>query len=123
MAEKDSFSNGYNESLDDQYKSGGIIARLKEFSPITWIGIILTALFIIFSFIPPLNYRWHIMLPIFIIGAYLLYTQKNKVVSLEKAVVTTFFWVLIAYFLLRDGMLSNEIAKLTNILKQVGALK
>jgi hypothetical protein len=108
MDEKKNISEGFSE-ITETIQKNTFFSKCKNFNILTWVGIILTIIFIIFSLINATNFKWWIMLPLFVIAFVILFIQKKKSTGLEKKFVITTFWILIIAFFLRDAFLSEKL--------------
>jgi membrane-associated HD superfamily phosphohydrolase len=123
MDEKKNISEGFSE-VTEAIQKNTFFSKCKNFNILTWLGITLTILFIIFALINATNFRWWIMLPIFIIAFVILFKQKNRSTGLEKGFVITTFWILIIAFFFRDAFLSEKLTTIYyNLADKVDELK
>lgn len=123
MDEKKDVTESFNE-MTESIQKNNFITKLRHFNFLSWIGIFLTICFIICSCINITNFRWWIMLPMFIIAFVILFSQRKKVTGLEKKFVITTLWVLLIVFLIRDALLSEKLMDIYyNLANKVEELK
>lgn len=123
MEEKNNISEGFSKATESIQKDT-LFTKVKNFNMLTWVGITLTILFIIFSLINATNFTWWIMLPLFIIAFVILFKQKNRSTGLEKTFVIVAFWILILAFFCRDALLSEKLTEIYyNLANKVDELK
>jgi flagellar motor component MotA len=123
MDEKKDGTASFGTTAEDIQKNG-FITKLKHFNLLSWIGIVITLCFIICSCINTTNFRWWIMLPMFIIAFIILFSQRKKVAGLEKTFVITTLWVLLIIFFIRDALLSEKLIDIYyNLANKVEELK
>lgn len=90
-------------------------AEFKSMSPMTWVGLGLAALFLIFMVFSPFNLRWWMMIPLGLGGLFVLGRQwlnaadKN---STEARTCLAAFIALVAMMLYRDIKMSEVLLKL-----------
>ena len=85
---------------------------LKTFSPVTFAGLALLVIFAVFTQIETCVVRWWLMLPIAATGCGLLEWRRRNATGLEARVCRAGFWLLVAFFLLRDIVLSSKLDEL-----------
>ena len=90
----------------------GLLQAIRTFSPATFAGFALLVLFAVFTRIDTCVIRWWLMLPIAAAGCGLLEWRRRGATGLEARVCRAGFWLLIAFFLLRDIGLSGKLAEL-----------
>lgn len=95
---------------------------VREIKPLTWVGIALTFLFVVFIFIQGINYRWWIMLPVGASGLYVLGRQWYK--STDKSGVNAtlclvYLILLLLLLLYRDARMSNSLLQLHKPISEV----
>jgi len=86
------------------------IGTIKGFHYLTFLGIALIFVFIIFCFITDIAVRWWVMVPIFIGSVAALFKRKNQSSGLEKQVCNYGIWVIIVVFIIRDIVMAHKIA-------------
>ena len=79
------------------------------FSPMTWIAVILGALFVLFLFFQATTVRWWLMLPMAAVSLYLFSVQRGQTSGTEKSVCCWGFWIVVAGLILRDMCLSGQL--------------
>lgn len=89
-----------------------MVESIKKFHVLTFVGLGLLLLFIIFCFITSVAVRWWIMVPIAVAGVTVLYTRMKQASGLEKKVCVFAIWGMVAVFVLRDIVMSYRIASL-----------
>jgi len=86
------------------------IGAIRKFHYLTFVGLGLIFVFIIFCFITDIVVRWWLMVPIFIGSVAVLLKRKNQSLGLEKKVCIYGIWVIIVIFIIRDILISHKIA-------------
>lgn len=89
-----------------------LIETIQKFSPVTFAGLALLVLFVVFTRIETCVVRWWLMLPIAAAGCGLLEWRRRSAAGLEARLCLAGFWLLFAFFLLRDIGLSRQLAQL-----------
>lgn len=89
-----------------------LLDTLKAFSPATFAGFALLVSFAVLTRIDTCVVRWWLMLPLAAAGCGLLEWRRRGATGLEARVCRAGFWLLIAFFLLRDIGLSGKLAEL-----------
>ena len=89
-----------------------LIDTLKTFSPATFAGLVLLVSFAVLTRFDTCVVRWWLMLPLAAAGCGLLEWRRRGAIGLEARVCRAGFWLLIAFFLLRDIGLSSKLAEL-----------
>jgi len=87
-----------------------LINKVRKFDPLTFVGVGLIFIFLIFCFIYNLTVRWWLMVPIAIASVVLLNKRKNESSGIEKQVCIYGKWVIIGIFIIRDIVISHKIA-------------
>ena len=85
---------------------------LKTFSPATFAGLVLLVSFAVLTQVETCVVRCWLMLPLAAAGCGLLEWRRRGAIGLEARVCRAGFWLLIAFFLLRDIGLSSKLAEL-----------
>lgn len=96
----------------DQVSKEDLIGTIKKFHLLTFGGVGLILVFIIFCFITDLAIRWWLMVPIAIGSATLLFKRKKEASGLEKQVCIYGIWTIIGVFILRDIVMAHKVASL-----------
>ena len=94
-----------------------LIGNIKKFHPLTFVGVGLIFVFVIFCFITDLAIRWWLMVPIAIGSAALLFKRKKEASGLEKQVCFYGIWTIIGVFILRDIVMAHKVASLIDGLR------
>jgi uncharacterized membrane protein len=123
MEEKNNVTESGHFDKGDSVEKVDFITQIKRFKILTWLGIVLTLIFIIFSFITTTNFKWWLMLSIFIIAFIILFIQKKKVSGVEKGFVLSFLIILLIFFFIRDAYLSEKLFKISLHIDQIKELK
>ena len=89
-----------------------VLSVLKTFSPATFAGLALLALFAVCTQIDTCAVRWWLMLPLAAAGGGLLEVRRRNATGPEARVCAIGFWLLAALVLLRDVGLSRKLAEL-----------
>jgi len=90
----------------------GMVESIKKFHMLTFVGLGLLLLFIIFCFITTVAVRWWLMIPIAVAGVIVLYTRMKQASGLEKKVCLFAVWGMVTVFVLRDIVMSYRVASL-----------
>ncbi len=95
-----------------------VVGKFKSFGLLTQAGAICAAVFIILQFIPTLNVRWWLMLPLAVAGAGLLIRPLTGAAGTERLVAIIAFYALLAFFLWRDAQLSSDLSNVRAAFEQ-----
>lgn len=98
--------------VSDQVSKEDLIGNIQKFHLLTFVGLGLILVFIIFCFITYLAIQWWLMVPIAIGSAVLLFKRKKEASGLEKQVCTYGIWTIIGVFILRDIVMAHQFVSL-----------
>lgn len=95
-----------------------VVGKFKSFGLLTQAGVICALVFIVFQFIPTLNVRWWLMLPLAVAGLGLLIRPLTGAAGMERLAATVAFYALLALFLWRDAQLSSDLSNVRAAFEQ-----
>jgi len=89
---------------------------LTKLQPITFVGIGLGFLFLIFCLIPPLSARWWVIMPFGLASSIIFFLQHKKVNGIELKICFYGILIVLGIFLIRDIAISSTIQNVSQIM-------